>query len=44
MITDVTAPDSEGRLLGIPYEFRMPTTARFKARHWHPDDVEAVDR
>jgi hypothetical protein len=43
MTTDSTVPDPEGRLLGIRDAFRMPTVARCKARHWNPDDVEAVD-
>ena len=27
-----------GRILGIPYDFRKPTLARFKERMWNPDD------
>ena len=27
-----------GRLLGIPYDWRVPTPARMKARWWNPED------
>jgi len=27
-----------GRLLGIPYDWRVPTAARMKARWWNPED------
>ena len=27
-----------GRFLGIPYDWRRPTVARFKQRWWNPDD------
>jgi hypothetical protein len=30
--------DWHGRVLGFPYDFRMPTVERLKARVWNPDD------
>ena len=27
-----------GTLLGIPYDWRRPTRARFRQRMWNPDD------
>jgi hypothetical protein len=27
-----------GRFLGIPYDWRRPTWARFRARTWNPDE------
>lgn len=30
--------DWHGRVLGIPYDFRMPTAERLQARLWNPDD------
>lgn len=27
-----------GRYLGLPYDFRRPTLARFRERLWNPDD------
>ena len=27
-----------GKFLGIPYDWRRPTVARFKQRWWNPDD------
>jgi hypothetical protein len=42
MSTDSPAPDPQGRFLGIPYDVRTPTIARFRARFrarfWNPDD------
>lgn len=28
----------EGRVLGVPYDFRPPTLSRLRARWWNPDD------
>lgn len=28
----------QGRLLGLPYDWRRPTTARYRSRLWNPDD------
>ncbi len=28
----------EGRVLGVPYDFRPPTLARLRARWWNPAD------
>jgi hypothetical protein len=33
-----TVPDPQGWFLGLPYDFRMPTFTRFKARFWNSDD------
>jgi hypothetical protein len=38
MSTESTVPAPQGRFLGMPYDFRMPTVTRFKARFWNPDD------
>lgn len=27
-----------GEALGVPYDWRKPTTARIKSRWWNPDD------
>ena len=27
-----------GKFLGVPYDWRRPTAARFKSRWWNPDD------
>jgi hypothetical protein len=29
-----------GKFLGVPYEWRRPTIARFKSRWWNPDDPQ----
>ncbi|MFD3744732.1 DUF5808 domain-containing protein [Nocardia sp. NPDC058633] len=31
-------PEPQGRAAGLPYDWRRPTWARFKARVWNPDD------
>lgn len=31
-----------GRFLGIPYDWRRPTWARFKSRVWNPNDDRIV--
>jgi hypothetical protein len=31
-------PEPQGRFAGIPYDWRMPTPERVKARWWNPDD------
>ena len=28
----------EGRLLNVPYDFRMPTVERLRRRMWNPDE------
>ncbi|MBO0851387.1 MAG: hypothetical protein J2P20_18145 [Pseudonocardia sp.] len=35
---DERVPEPQGKLLGIPYDMRRPTTARFRARWWNPDE------
>jgi hypothetical protein len=27
-----------GRILGVPYDFRRPSWAKFKSHYWNPDD------
>lgn len=27
-----------GKFLGVPYDWRRPTVARYKQRLWNPDD------
>ncbi len=34
--------DWQGRVLGVPYEFRPPTPARIRQRLWNPDDERVV--
>ena len=29
---------SHGRLLGVPFEFRVPTARRLRQRWWNPED------
>ena len=31
-------PQPQGRLAGMPYDWRRPTAARIKARWWNPGD------
>ena len=32
------APEPQGRLAGLPYDFRAPTTSRIRVRAWNPAD------
>jgi len=32
----------EGRVVGVPYDYRMPTLARMRATWWAPDDARIV--
>jgi hypothetical protein len=34
--------DWHGRILGVPYDFRMPTVERLQARLWNPDDDRVI--
>jgi len=31
-------PKASGKFLGVPYDWRRPTLARFKERWWNPDE------
>ena len=31
-------PPEEGRVLGMPYDWRKPTAERMRARYWNPAD------
>ncbi|MBN2028265.1 MAG: hypothetical protein JW854_16060 [Actinobacteria bacterium] len=31
-----------GKILGMPYDFRIPTPARIKERMWNPDDPRVI--
>ncbi len=31
-------PDPQGKVAGVPYDFRRPTMARNRARYWNADD------
>jgi Family of unknown function (DUF5808) len=31
-------PEPEGKVAGIPYDWRKPTVAKVKSRWWNPDD------
>jgi hypothetical protein len=33
-----TPPEPQGRVFGIPFDFRPPTLTRAKARWWNPSD------
>ena len=33
------APEPQGRLAGLPYDFRAPTRSRIRARAWNPGDL-----
>ena len=35
---DGNVPEPQGRFAGLPYDWRRPTRARFKARFWNPHD------
>ncbi len=39
---ELSKPESErawhGRILGVPYDFRRPTFARFRDSYWNPQD------
>jgi Family of unknown function (DUF5808) len=32
------APEPQGRLVGLPYDFRRPTASRIRSRARNPDD------
>ena len=34
--------DWHGRIIGVPYDFRMPTPGRLRARLWNPEDVRII--
>jgi hypothetical protein len=36
---DESIPAPQGKALGMPYDWRRPTTARARARLWNPDDA-----
>jgi uncharacterized membrane protein len=38
----VRTKQPEGRLLGVPYDFRFPTLARLRDRVWNPDDRRLI--
>lgn len=42
ILKELTRPANErdwhGSIFGVPYDFRVPTLARLKARWWNPDD------
>jgi hypothetical protein len=33
-----TSEPRTGKILGVPYDLRRPTVARFKERWWNPDE------
>ena len=35
---DGKVPDPQGRVAGLPYDFRQLTTSRIRARAWNPGD------
>jgi hypothetical protein len=34
--------DWHGRILGIPYDYRIPTVARVRASLWNPEDERII--
>jgi len=34
--------ERHGSILGVPYDFRMPTPGRIKERMWNPDDPRVI--
>jgi hypothetical protein len=34
--------DWHGKVLGVPYDFRMPTLERLQQRIWNPDDERII--
>lgn len=38
----VRTRQSHGRLLGVPFEFRVPTLDRLRQRLWNPDDPRVL--
>lgn len=34
--------DWHGRVLGVPYDFRLPTAERIRTRLWNPDDERII--
>ncbi len=38
----VRTRQSHGRLLGVPFEFRVPTLDRLRQRLWNPDDLRVL--
>ncbi len=34
--------DWHGRVVGVPYDFRMPTVERLRARVWNADDERII--
>lgn len=38
MIKDTGVPEPQGRVAGVPYDFRRPTVARTKSRWWNSKD------
>lgn len=34
--------EKHGKMLGVPYDFRMPTLGRIKERMWNPDDPRVL--
>ncbi|NKY50481.1 DUF5808 domain-containing protein [Nocardia vermiculata] len=35
---DDRVPAPQGKALGMPYDWRLPTLRRLRARVWNPDD------
>lgn len=34
--------DKYGKILGVPYDFRIPTPSRIKERMWNPEDPRVI--
>ncbi|HEX4834474.1 MAG TPA: DUF5808 domain-containing protein [Trebonia sp.] len=35
-------PEPQGRFAGVPYDWRIPTPEKFKARWWNPGDTRVL--
>jgi hypothetical protein len=38
-----SGPEPQGHAAGLPFDFRRPTVARFRARVWNPDDPRLLE-
>ncbi|MBO0883169.1 MAG: hypothetical protein J2P17_23110 [Mycobacterium sp.] len=35
---DDRVPEPQGKVLGVPYDWRLPTLDKARSRWWNPDD------
>ena len=41
-MSETSKPRGTGTFLGVPYDWRIPTVARFKQRWWNPDEPRLI--